>query len=188
MSNKGTTTTLLDQAQSTFWTFDTAQTTSTAELEEIRVDMAELKAESKPAQLVTSVGSCIAICVHDLISRSGGMAHIMLPQAKALKEENLPAKYADTSIPALIKEIKRFNSQPMLTAKIAGGANMFPSIQGQCIAIGAKNIEAVRRSLSKHNIPIRAEDVGGVQGRKVTFNTVTGTVTVRLIDGVVRKL
>ncbi len=188
MTTKSPTATLLNQPQSTYWTFDTVQTPSTVELEEVRVDMADLKASSKPVQLVTSVGSCIAICIHDLVSRSGGMAHIMLPHAAAFMEENLPAKYADSSIPALVKEIKKINAKPMLTAKIAGGANMFPSIQGKSIAVGAKNIDAVRNTLYSNNITLRAEDVGGTQGRKVTFNTMTGTVTVRLINGVIRKL
>jgi hypothetical protein len=35
--------------------------TTNAALEEVRVNMAEMKAENKPVELVTSVGSCVAI-------------------------------------------------------------------------------------------------------------------------------
>lgn len=157
-------------------------------LEEIRVDMAELKAENKPAELVACVGSCIALSIYDSLTKSGGMAHIMLPQAHVFPKEDLPAKFADTAVPALVKAIKKFNPNPVLSAKIAGGANMFPNIRSQSMAVGAKNIEAVKVTLSASNIPLRGEDVGGIQGRKVTFNTMTGVVSVRLLNGVVKKL
>ncbi len=35
------------------------------QVEEVRVDMAAMKVESKPVELLTSVGSCVAICMYD---------------------------------------------------------------------------------------------------------------------------
>jgi chemotaxis protein CheD len=128
------------------------------------------------------------LSIFDVSTKNGGMAHIMLPQAHICPKEDLPAKFADTAVPALVKAIKRVSPFPVLSAKIAGGANMFPNIRSQSMAIGAKNIEAVKVSLSSHNIPLKGEDVGGIQGRKVTFNTMTGTVYIRLLDGVVKKI
>jgi chemotaxis protein CheD len=164
------------------------QTSATVKLEEIRVDMAELKAESKPVELIACVGSCIAMSLYDIATKSGGMAHIMLPQAHVFPKEDLPAKFADTAVPALVKAIKKLNPNAVLIAKIAGGANMFPNIRSQSMAVGAKNIDAVKAALSASNIPLKGEDVGGIQGRKVTFNTMTGTVCVRLLNGVVKKI
>ncbi len=37
----------------------------TPSLEEIRVDMADARVEFRPVYLVTNVGSCVAICLHD---------------------------------------------------------------------------------------------------------------------------
>jgi chemotaxis protein CheD len=157
-------------------------------LEEVRVDMAELKVESKPAELVSCVGSCIAICIYDQSSKVGGMAHIMLPQASICPKEHLPAKFADTAIPALIKAITRNKSGCMLIAKIAGGANMFPNLKTYSLAIGQRNIEAVKTALANEKIPIRGEDVGGTYGRRVCMNAATGSVIVRLLNGEVKKL
>ncbi len=167
---------------------DAVQPSAPPELEEVRVDMAELKAENMPVELVACVGSCIALSIYDSATKNGGMAHIMLPQAHVFPKEDLPAKFADTAVPALVKAIKKFSPNPVLSAKIAGGANMFPNIRSQSMAVGAKNIDAVKATLAASNIPLRGEDVGGIQGRKVTFNTLTGTVSVRLLNGVVKKL
>ena len=110
-------------------------------LEEVRVNMAEYKVESKPIELVTSVGSCIAICMYDSANMCGGMAHIMLPKSAVAAQEPLPGKFADTAVPTLTTAIRRISrKESRLTAKIAGGANMFPNMNA--LNIGEKNIHA----------------------------------------------
>ena len=56
-------------------------------IEEVRVAMAEMKVESKPIELVTSVGSCVAICLYDSTNKCGGLAHIMLPNSAIAPQE-----------------------------------------------------------------------------------------------------
>ncbi len=77
-------------------------------MEEVRVDMADMKVESKPVELLTSVGSCVAICLHDSIHKCGGLAHIMLPNSANGPLEPLPSKFAKTAAPALVKEYAIF--------------------------------------------------------------------------------
>jgi chemotaxis protein CheD len=156
-------------------------------LEEVRVNMAEMKAENKPIELVTSVGSCVAICLHDSAKMCGGMAHIMLPNSTIVAQEPLPAKFADTAVPALVKAIRKLGGREAhISAKIAGGANMFPNMNG--LNIGAKNIEAVKVSLVEHKIRLIAEDVGGSHGRRVKFDIATGTAIIRKFNGEMLKL
>jgi chemotaxis protein CheD len=163
------------------------QTQTETALEEVRVNMAELKAENKPVELVTSVGSCIAICIHDSMNKCGGLAHIMLPDSSIAPQEPLPAKFADSAVPALIEGIKKHGgNQKHLCAKIAGGANMFPNMN--CLNIGAKNIDATRAVLAKYKIKLLGEDVGGQNGRRITFNITTGVVTVKRFNGAITKL
>jgi chemotaxis protein CheD len=165
----------------------TIETTTEAALEEVRVNMAELKAEKKPVELVTSVGSCVAICLHDPMNMCGGLAHIMLPDSSIAPHEPLPAKFADTAVPALVKEIKRLCPGRMrLCAKIAGGANMFPTMNA--LNIGSKNVDAVKAALEKQNIRLLAEDVGGSSGRRITFNIATGVAIVKRFNGAMTKL
>ena len=102
---------------------------STPVVEEVRVDMADMKVESKNVELLTSVGSCVAICLHDYVHKCGGLAHIMLPNSANGLQEPLPSKFANTAVPALIKEIIAVTGkQSRLYAKIAGGANMFSNL------------------------------------------------------------
>ncbi|MCI0563454.1 MAG: chemotaxis protein CheD, partial [Nitrososphaera sp.] len=49
---------------------------------EIAVKMGSLSVSDSPqAVLTTFVGSCVALCVYDPVSKVGGLAHIMLPDS-----------------------------------------------------------------------------------------------------------
>jgi len=159
------------------------------QVEEVRVDMAGMKVDSRPVELVTSVGSCIGICLYDSIHRCGGLAHIMLPHSSLGPLEPLPSKYADTAVVALKKSISELTGREnRLSAKIAGGANMFANTSANGLDIGAKNIKAVKATLDEHRIRLIGEDVGGSHGRRINFNLATGVTVVRLHNGETRKL
>lgn len=161
----------------------------TVKVEEVRVDMAGMKVASTPVELVTSVGSCVAICLHDSTNKCGGLAHIMLPDSSIFPREILPSKFADTAVPALAKAIRRINSKETpLFAKISGGANMFPDIKNSSVPVGDKNVEAVKQALATHKIPLLNEDVGGSWGRRISFNVITGVATIRRVQGEVKTL
>jgi len=165
------------------------ETYQTPKLEEVRVDMAEMKIESRPIELLTSVGSCVAICVHDPIHKCGGLAHIMLPSSPDPSHEPLPSKFADTAVPALAKGIRRMTKREnRLYAKIAGGANMFSNLDNRSLNIGGINIRAVKAALEKEHIRLAAEDVGGIQGRRILFNVSSGLTIVRNHGGGIKKL
>jgi len=158
-------------------------------VEEVRVDMAGMKVASMPVELVTSVGSCVAICIHDLTNKCGGLAHIMLPDSSVFPHELLPSKFADTAVPALAQKIRQINGKKApLLAKIAGGANMFPNLRSDSLSVGEKNIESVKAALAAHKVKLLAEDIGGTFGRRISFNVVTGVVTIRRFKGEIKKL
>ncbi len=158
-------------------------------VEEVRVDMADMKVESKPVELLTSVGSCVAICLHDPVHKCGGLAHVMLPTSAHGAQEPLPSKFANTAVPALINAIYAINGkQTRLSAKIAGGANMFANLGPNHLDIGGKNIRAVKTALAEHRIRLAAEDVGGFMGRRISFNVASGKTVVRHHNGEVKEL
>jgi len=156
---------------------------------EVRVAMAEMKIESKPIDLVTSVGSCVALCLYDSTNKCGGLAHIMLPTSAIAPKDFLPCKFADTAVPALAKAMQKITSEETcLSAKIAGGANIFPDLNSNGQPIGEKNIEAVKAALNANKIRLVAEDVRGSYGRRIAFNIGNGIATIRLSNGEIRKL
>jgi chemotaxis protein CheD len=160
----------------------------TSSLEEIRVDMADAIVESRPVTLVTNVGSCVAICLHDPVNKCGGLAHIMLPTPNN-PCEGLPYKYAETAVPALANSMRKMHSvDSRLIAKISGGANMFSNLRCGALNIGERNVQAVKEALLANNIKLLAEDVGGTFGRRIVFNVHTGSTIVRTLNGGVKKL
>ncbi len=150
----------------------------------ISVGMADFKTAKTPDILLTAgLGSCIGICIHDPILKVGGMAHIMLPTASGNMGGN-PAKYADTAIDLLLKEISGMGANfSRLKAKMAGGAQMF-SFPGKppVLKIGERNAEAVELELKKNGIPLLIADVGGSFGRTIHFDVGTGQLHIRTIN------
>jgi chemotaxis protein CheD len=158
-------------------------------MKEVRVAMAEMKIESKPIELVTSVGSCVAICLYDSTNRCGGLAHIMLPNSAIAPQDSLPCKFADTAVPALAKAVQKSSGkEACLSAKIAGGANIFSNLNNNGPTIGMKNVDAVKAALSANKIRLVAEDVGGSYGRRIAFNIGTGIATIRISNGEIKQL
>ena len=158
-------------------------------IEEVRVAMAEMKVESEPTELVTNVGSCVAICIYDSTNRCGGLAHIMLPNSAIAPQDFPPCKFADTAIPVLADGVREISGkETRLSAKIAGGANIFKFETNNGPPIGAKNVAAVKTSLKSNEIRLVAEDVGGSYGRRINFNIRSGVVSIRLSNGESKKL
>ena len=101
-----------------------------------------------------------------------------------------PGKYADTAIPALIAEFDRRlggKLRSRLTAKLVGGATMFQvdtiARENSSLNIGPRNQEAVEQILNDLTIPILARDMGGVSGRRLTLDTTSGIVTIKVPGG-----
>ena len=69
-----------------------------------------------------------------------------------------------------------------LEAKLVGGANMFISLAQQAVPIGTRNLSSVREKLREKGIPIKSEDVGGIQGRTMFFSLSDGKVEVRKLN------
>ena len=153
---------------------------------DVPVAIGQWRIANAPVRLRTLLGSCVGIALHDRIGRLGGLAHIVLPDSRG-DSRNL-GKFADTAIPGMIDELDRLlqgKSRGRLTAKIAGGACMFDvaGTSGSAVNIGEMNRVAVERILGSLRIPIVARDLGGNAGRRLTFDLVTGIVTVRVPGG-----
>lgn len=150
-------------------------------MNEIVVGIAEGRIVESPAVLVTyALGSCVAVCLYDRTKKIAGMAHIVLPFSEQRSVEN-QYKYADSGIALLLKQMEeRGASRHRITAKIAGGAEMFKSVS-MAFDIGKKNVLAVRNVLAEYKIPIKAEDTGKHHGRTLLFYSADGKVEVRNI-------
>ncbi|MCD4681620.1 MAG: chemotaxis protein CheD [Bacteroidales bacterium] len=70
----------------------------------------------------TPLGSCIAFIVYDTTTKTGGLAHIMLPGKSPKGNDN---KYADNAITNLIDELKNLGvPKKNIEICLVGGANV----------------------------------------------------------------
>lgn len=152
----------------------------------IKVGMADLKTCVSPDGITTlGLGSCVGIAVRDTVNKIGGLAHIMLPDSKAIRngQQNI-AKFADTGIEELVRQMEKLGAKRnRMVAKIAGGATMFV-FQGNGTnlgQVGDRNVEAVKSKLKELKIPILAEDTGENYGRTVIFYPESGDFHIRAV-------
>ena len=154
----------------------------------VSVAIGQWAVAAAPAKVRTLLGSCVGVVLYDRAARLGGLAHIVLPSAHGVVDH--PGKYADTAIPALIADFDRRlggKVRARLIAKLVGGANMFQMDPGlkesSGLNIGRRNQEAIEQILAELTIPIMARDVGGTSGRRLTLDTASGIVTIKVPGG-----
>lgn len=144
------------------------------------VGISDQKVAYPPSIITTyALGSCVCICLYDSLRRIGGLAHILLPEAFGDVSGQNAYKFADTAIEEMVKQMVKQGCAPLhLTAKIAGGANMFAT-SGK--SIGERNVETVIRELQRLRIRMVGQDTGSNYGRTAVFNTENGSLTVKTL-------
>lgn len=150
----------------------------------IKVGMADYKTGRNPDSLISyGLGSCIGIALFDSINKIGGLAHIMLPDSTQARNAENPAKFANTALPLMLDEMLKMGAiKSRITAKIAGGAQMFTFANAtDVMRVGERNAEAVRIILKSMDIRIIADDTGGNYGRTVELKLDTGIYRVKTI-------
>lgn len=129
------------------------------------IHVGEIFVGIKPTEIVTVLGSCVGVCLYDKVELIGGMNHYLLP---LWNDNGLESpKYGNVAIPKLIENMENIGClRRNMEAKIFGGANIHRSnSEGQLI--GQKNVLIAKEVLREWGIPIRAEDTGGNNGRRI---------------------
>ncbi|MBQ3105375.1 MAG: chemotaxis protein CheD [Lachnospiraceae bacterium] len=151
---------------------------------DIKVGMADLNVCSGSDSITTlGLGSCVGVIIWDPTTKICGMAHVMLPDSTAIRNNTNIAKFADSGIDELYRRVlAKGANRGKLVAKIAGGAQMF-SVQSQSalIRVGERNVEASKKKLRELKIPLKAEDTGNSYGRTVTFYPATGEYHIKTV-------
>ncbi len=153
-------------------------------MKEVIVKVADWAAERDDGVLVTlGLGSCVAIMLHDPQTKTGAMAHVLLPSTSLVRDLTNRAKFPETAVPLLIERLKALGADPRrLVAKLAGGARMFSQLVTRgTIQMGERNVLASRTALRAAAIPVIREAVGGDRGRSVRFYVKDGRVEIRSV-------
>ena len=157
----------------------------------IKVGMADLKTGRAPDILTTlGLGSCIGIALWDPTTKIGGLAHVMVPDSTKIRNNSNIAKFADTGITELVRQMEEMGvPRKRLVAKIAGGARMFEVSGSTSVGnIGEKNAIASKQKLKELGIPILAEDTGLNYGRTVELNCENGDYVIKAVGKSVKTI
>jgi chemotaxis protein CheD len=148
----------------------------------ITLGMAEFEVVHNPCTLeAIGLGACLAICLRDEKTKIAALASVMLSDSKGAPPEVNPLRFVDKAVDAMLGSMLALGcKKPDITAKLCGGAEIFPGVP-QLSGIGKMNIYAAKKKLASEGIKIVSEDVGGTCGRSMCFNTETGDVIVRKI-------
>ena len=137
----------------------------------------QLAVAASPCTMTTVLGSCVAVCLHDPIKKTGGLNHFLLPKAPTAE---ISTRYGDAAMRRLLVEMLRLGSNvSQLQATVIGGACVLHAYLGNKAHLGQNNVRMALDALALAGVRVMVKDVGGNRGRHVTFHPHTGDVVVR---------
>ncbi|MCR5627771.1 MAG: chemotaxis protein CheD [Lachnospiraceae bacterium] len=157
----------------------------------IKVGMADLKLCTAPNGITTlGLGSCVGVAIRDTVNKVGGLAHVMLPDSTAIRNNSNIAKFADTGVAELVRQMEAAGARrTRMVAKIAGGAKMFQFQNDNALMqVGDRNVAAVKKKLKELGIKLLAEDTGLNFGRTVEFFPETGEFVIKAVGKPVKSI
>ncbi len=133
--------------------------------------------------MVTTLGSCVAACIHDPVAKIGGMNHFLLPEDPSGGRGHGPAdaaaRYGGVAMERLINELLAGGARrERLIVKVFGGARVIESSYD----IGAANARFVIDYISKEELTLAGQDLGGIAARRVHYFPADGKVMRRLLQ------
>ncbi len=150
----------------------------------------EMHFSGKPAVIVTVLGSCLSITMFSRRRGLGGICHGLLPKC-GKERTNCHGvcldgfKYVDCSIRSMVKLFDRYKvRRSEIEVKCFGGSDMFARVidRPEIVSIGRQNVMTAEQILKSEGLKLHVVDVGGLQGRKIFFNTRTGEVWLKRLS------
>lgn len=134
--------------------------------------------------IATVLGSCVSACVRDIKHGIGAMNHFLLPLHKGeewsekLTSDSQATRYGNFAMEHMINDVLKFGGRKQnLEFKVFGGSKVIKNLGN----IGKSNINFVLNYLQVEGFNIAAQDVGGINPRKVLYYPQTGKVRVKKI-------
>ena len=126
--------------------------------------------------IMTTLGSCIAVCLWDRQRHVGGMNHFMLPDNGGGSTDS--GRYGSYAMELLINELLKLGaSRTTLEAKVFGGGAVLSGMNS--LNVGERNTTFVMDYLKTERIPVVSKDVLEIYPRKVCFFPHSGKAMVK---------
>ncbi|MGE4551710.1 MAG: chemotaxis protein CheD [Desulfovibrionaceae bacterium] len=146
--------------------------------------IAEGKVCSRPMQVQTLLGSCVAVTLHCRALRCGSIFHALLPVAEEYardpeRRRREIYRYVDTAVRATLDAMCGLGARrATLEAKVFGGAC---ALVDERVGVGLKNVRTAFEALNAAGVRVAASNVGGDRGRKILYYPHTGEVFVKML-------
>jgi len=138
----------------------------------------------KDVMLVTTVGTGIAICMHEPSIVAGGLGRLLLPETFIDNFPTLPGDLDDIHascealMSTMIVKMSQLGAKPSkIRVKLFGGGE----ISGEGDDAGRKTYIFVKEFLTRQGMQIISEDIGQKMGRRIQFIPVSGKGMRRLL-------
>ncbi len=146
---------------------------------EVSIHIGEYYASRMPTVIGTLLGSCVAVCLFDPMTKIGGMNHILLPGKADMRRFDAQARYGINAMELLINRIMNLGgNRRLLVAKTFGGAHLLPGLSN---GMGRRISTFVLDFMRNESIRIASQDLGGHESRRIYFHTATGDVFLKRI-------
>ena len=126
------------------------------------------------------LGSCVAVIAYDKTSKTGGIAHTMLPGKSSKKDKTEENKYAKNAIENLLDELDSLGSNKAnIEICLVGGANV---LREENNTIANNLIFSIFEILEREKLRIKKTSLGGYERRTAKLTLHSGRVTFTLGD------
>jgi chemotaxis protein CheD len=128
------------------------------------------------SEIITVVGSSLAVTLYDRVKEIGGLLHFLEPKWNGIGVKS--CRYGDIGTEELIEKfLKSGSKKEDIVANIVGGAII--GEYSDDLPIGLKNVKSAKDTLGKFGIAIDTVDVGKELGRFLSFNSKSGILNIR---------
>jgi chemotaxis protein CheD len=143
------------------------------------VHAGQLRVVREPAEIITVLGTCVAVCLWDPQRGVGGMNHYLLPHV--LTGTVASPRFGSCAFATLVREVTASGGRRShLLAKVFGGMQSRFRAGGDD-DLGRANAALALSLLDEAGIPIVASDIGGERGRKLVFCIPAGQAFVQYL-------
>lgn len=127
-----------------------------------------LVSDRSDVMMVTTLGSCVAACVHDPATAIGGMNHFLLPEVPESEDggAGAAARYGSVAMERLINDLlSRGAQRGRLEVKLFGGARVIDS----SFDVGQRNAAFALDYVRREGLKLVGQDLGGASARRIHY-------------------
>lgn len=125
--------------------------------------------------IMTTLGSCVAVCLWDRARNVGGLNHFLLPDGGGASDGGRYGSYAmELLINAMMKQ---GSTRSSMEAKVFGGGQVIGGMTS--MNVGERNTQFALDYLRTERIPVISKDVLDIYPRKVCFVPLSGRAMVK---------